>query len=207
MKTLAKYTYEEQMNIVTVVKILDKKNSTQESDPFQVHIILGDKIRALESNNKALDDNLEDLKDQCSQNDKDIIDLKDDLHHQREVNEELEENLYRKIEDNDQMKEDLKSKEEEFDNLDIFIKDIVVEISQLRENNESMCQQVFEAIKLETKVETQNNKIKELSDKLKRIVKVENSDTVNEIKSLKDDINRLESENKEKEIMLKKFIY
>jgi chromosome segregation ATPase len=97
MNKLDKYNYEEQINIMTIIKILDSKNLMQESDPFKVHIILGEKIRALEEDNKALDNNLEDLKEQCSQKEKAVEDLKYDLNHERVINEELEEDLDRKI--------------------------------------------------------------------------------------------------------------
>ena len=183
---------------MTIIKILDSKNLTQESDPFKVHIILGEKIRALEEDNKALDNNLEDLKEQCSQKEKAVEDLKYDLNHERVINEELEEDLDRKIDEVDQIKKDLRMKEESFDNLEMVLKEKIVEIFHLRENTESMGHQIFEAIKLEKKVDIQNNLINDLKNKLKEKEEVETFNEKEEVEKLVTEIKHLEIENGEK---------
>ena len=191
----------------------DRGWSQKNSDPFQFHIILGEKIIALEEKIQSLESVLENNEEQNLQKEKNNKNLINDLKKEREINRDLEEEfnvkfdeidhikkyLHEKENEIEQMKEVLHAKENEFDDLEVFVKQRVEEIKYLRENNASMAQQVGEAIKTEKKVEIQSKVIQELQDNLK---KKENVETAKEVQTLLRDIGQLQMDVEEKEKLL-----
>ena len=214
METIQNYPQEEQVRILATLKVVqDRGWSQKNSDPFQFHIILGEKIIALEEKIQSLESVLENNEEQNLQKEKNNKDLTNDLKKEREINRDLEEEfnvkfdeidhikkyLHEKENEIEQMKKVLHAKENEFDDLEVFVKQRVEEIKYLRENNASMAQQVGEAIKTEKKVEIQSKVIQELQDNLK---KKENVETAKEVQTLLRDIGQLQMDVEEKEKLL-----
>ena len=166
---MEKYSNKEQEWINKTLKVAQDKGWNANADPMQFYIIVGEK---LERHENVLKSKYAEIK-------------------------EMEEALDKKIDEVDQIKTQLNSKETELDSLEAFVKERVIEINQLRENNKSMANQIFEAIKLENKVEIQSAIILELKDELKEKEEAENK-AGDEIDGLKKEIKVLESNNCEK---------
>ena len=90
MEPLKKYKQLEQMNILATLKVVqDKGWSPYDKDPYQFHIILGDKIIAFEENIKSVENDLASCNEENLQKEKSIKDLKYELKNERENNESI----------------------------------------------------------------------------------------------------------------------
>ena len=129
--------------------------------------------------------------------------LKNKLDYKRDVIEDLEQEIEKKDDEVKNAKKDVELKEKEFNDLEKFVLERVEEINFLRENNISLGKQIGEGINLEKKVVIQNNVIKELQDALRENENVANVEMTEEINNLIKEIEQLQSQNNEKERMLK----
>ena len=201
---MGKYEREDQLNIITALKVFQAKESEPNSDPLQFHICLGEKIRAQESELTALLEELENSKEQNLQKEKAIKDLKNELKQERDNSEDLELDMNGKEDELKHLQKCLKNRDEIMNGLDIIIKERNEDISQFRQNNTSRENQVVEGFKLEKKVEIQNNIIKELKNTINDKENMKNSDISKEIKDLLKEIEEVKIENKEKEALLER---
>ena len=95
--------------------------------------------------------------------------LKNKLDYKRNVIEDLEQEINAKDYEVKQIKENFASKEEEFNELEKFVVEKVEEINILREKNLSMVNQIGKNIRMEKKIDIQNNVIKELRERRIRL--------------------------------------
>ena len=160
---LGNYESEEKLNIVTSLTFLADKGWFGDSDPLQLHIIVGKKIRSQEAELITLNEKLKDCEEQTLQKEKYVKDHKSELQHEKEVNRALEEDLDLKVDeiinlkkdmqkkDNQiwHIKKDLRQKAEECDDLENLVNEKLEEIQYLKENILSFAKQLGEGSKLE----------------------------------------------------------
>ena len=206
METLKNYSQEDQVNIMTTLKIVqDRGWSPMNTDPYQFHIILGGKLLSQEKVIQSLENDLENFKEQLVKTENEMGVLKNNCKYEKEMVEDLEEDLNRKDGELKHLEKCFQNRIEIINKQDIIIKERNDEISQFRLNNTNLENQIVEGLKLEKKVKIQNNIIKELKTNLEDKEIRKNDDISKEIKSLLKEIEELRIENKEKEALLKSF--
>ena len=129
-------------NMESLVKSLLGKGQEHVYETMQTIIEDAEKVKSIEFDLKEVEILLEKVKDENEQNKKKIRDLKDDLHYQRDMNEELVNELKEKDEENEHLKKCVKNRDDITSSLDDMFKEKIDEISNLRENCDSLAKQV-----------------------------------------------------------------
>ena len=199
--TLTNYGEEDQKSIMRTLTAVQRKGWTHGQDPFQFYIILGSVIRERETQIKEVEETLEEIRDQNEEKVNEINKLKEDIKNEKKVNEEMEEELERRDGETKSLHSCVKDRDDIIKSLDEVIKEHINEISDLRENCESLAVTAGKEMILEKKLETANAVIKDLDEKLK-VEKLETIGASKEIVTLMLEIEILQSDIKEKEKLL-----
>ena len=200
IESMRNYPKEEQVNILATLNVVQGKGwSPENPDPFQFHIILGERIRAQDEKIKSLEEDSKNNEEQDKQKEKDNKDLRNNLQNEKEVCEDLEKEVLN-------MESDLKKAEKLVEILKHGLgnKDSIIDgLNKILKEKDDEINKLNEAVaKVEKKDLIQNNVIKELKDNLKNKEEIINHSEKEELDKLMDEIKQLEAVNKEKEIML-----
>ena len=182
----------------SLVKSLLGKGQEHVYETMQTIIEDAEKVKSIEFDLKEVEILLEKVKDENEQNKKKIRDLKDDLHYERDMNEELVNELKEKDEENEHLKKCVKNRDDITSSLDDMFKEKIDEISNLRENCDSLAKQVGKELILENKLEIQNKIINELKSDLKEAKVTVTTGPMDDMEKLLSEIGQLEKENKAK---------
>ena len=183
LESLSNYSEEDQSKIMNTLIVVQERGWSQDnSDPYQFHIILVEKMLIQTNRLNSLESILENVKEENLQKEKYLKDLKADLEHQKDINEDMEDGIKKKHEVIQSLQYGIDGKMKNIDDL-----------VQIRNENEEKTNM------LEKKASVQHNLIEELKVNLKE--KDETNTKENEdLDKLKKEKKLLELTNKEKEV-------
>ena len=184
--------------MATLIVVQEKGWSPKNTDQYQFHIVLGEKLRSQMENVKRLEEQLETLNEKYSQSEKDLSDMKIKLKQEEESNADLEDDLDKKDTEINLLKTSLGTKISELEKSETFGQDKFVELVKLKEHNIQLTAQLEEILSLEKQEDALTNDHIGLDEEL--------SDE-SETDVLKQDIEYLKNSNQEKERMLQQFFF
>ena len=179
--------------MATLIVVQEKGWSPKNTDQYQFHIVLGEKLRSQMKNVKRLEEQLETLNEKYSQSEKDLSDMKIKLKQEEESNADLEDDLDKKDTEINLLKTSLGTKISELEKSETFGQEKFVELVKLKEHNIQLTAQLEEIMSLEKQGDALTNDHIGLDEEL--------SDE-SETDVLKQDIEYLKNSNQEKERML-----
>ena len=155
----------------------------------------GEKVKIQEDEIKQLNGDIEEHKEEVHY-------LRNKLDMKRDIIDDLEHELERKDVEVNELRKALELKEKEFEDLEKFVTARVEEINILRENNQSMVNQIAENIEIEKKLDIQEMALKDFKEQLKDNEK-ENNILIEDRVSILKEVEKLRNENEVKESLLK----
>ena len=199
MEEFKNYSDEDQENILATLTIVQTMGwSAKNDDKYQFHIILGAKVRSQNAKIKQLENEFENKRDENMQYMKELKDLNDRHTEEKVVNLEMESELVNKEQEINYLKNLVENRDDVTNKLENVFKNKLMEIDDLRSNNESLARQVGKELILEQKLEIQNKVMNHLKDKLKETEDAAKTGHTNLSEKLMLEIGHLEKENNDK---------